>query len=80
MNQWRSYQMLKREAPFISVKPLCWRLSGHCSACNLRESIGNCQSWLMSSKELEKVKGICGQRTDKDGKLTVFGNRRDAFE
>jgi len=21
MNQWRSYQMLEREAPFISVKP-----------------------------------------------------------
>jgi len=29
----------------------------------------------MSSKELEKNKGIYDQRTYKDGKLTVVGNK-----
>jgi len=34
----------------------------------------------MSSTELEKRQGVCDQRTDKDGKITVVGNRPDAFE
>ena len=34
----------------------------------------------MSSKELEKSQGYYDQPTDKDGKLTVVGNKWDAYE